>query len=358
MAHNMLYTNKQINIPYLVKIGPGKTEKIGKYLYDKNFKNISLFWSPDLEKVIGDKLYNGLKKHKIKILHKQDVFDIAVEDITKTAFNLSPKTDAILGIGGGKALDYAKYCSSLLKIPFISVPTSTSNDGFCSPTSSLTVAGKRKTVKSNIPFGIVIDLDIIKSSPEICLYSGIGDMVSKITALHDWKTAAEKGLARYNDFASLISYNSMDLLFLRHSIDIHSSSFQRSLATSLMMSGIAMEIAGTSRPASGSEHLISHALDKLSKQPKMHGVQVGIATYLCALLQNNENAKSIKYILEKTGFINLVSKNPFNKKEFLEALKEAPNIKTNYYTVLSKRGYYKKACELIENDIILKSVIK
>ena len=112
-------------------------------------------------------------------------------------------------------------------------------------------------------------------------------MVSKITALYDWKQAAERKLDRYNDFASLLSYNSLTLLFNKHSTDINEPSFQRSLVNSLLTSGIAMEIAGSSRPASGSEHLISHGLDAVSRRPRMHGLQVGVATYLCALLQNN-----------------------------------------------------------------------
>ena len=199
MKYNISYTNKQINIPYLVKIGPEKIEKIGKYLIDKDMKNIALFWSEGLEKFLGPKLHEGLKEHKINVSHQEEVKDIGIEEITKTAFNLSPSISVIVGIGGGKALDYAKYTAHLLKLPFISVPTSTSNDGFCSPSSSLTVGGKRKTAKSSIPFGVVIDLDIIKTSPTICFFSGIGDMVSKITALYDWKQASLKGQARYTD---------------------------------------------------------------------------------------------------------------------------------------------------------------
>lgn len=351
------YINKQINIPYLVKIGSGKIKKIGRYLSDKSMMNIAVFWGEGMEKQLGKSLYKGLKDHKINILHNQDVSSIDISDITSTAFSLSAPTDAVIGIGGGKALDFAKYAAYLLKLPFISVPTSTSNDGFCSPTSSLIVDHQRKTVKSGIPFGIVIDLDIIKNSPTIFLYSGIGDMISKITALHDWKAAANKQMARYSDFAALIAYNSLDLLFLKHSTNIHTPEFQRSLSTSLLMSGIAMEIAGTSRPASGSEHLISHALDSICKQPKIHGLQVGAATYLCALLQQNHMAQGVGEILEKTGFWAELRKDPFDKTEFISALKRAPQIKNNFYTILSTRGSINKAIKLINTDPILKSII-
>lgn len=352
------YTNKQINIPYLLKIGNGKTEKIGKYLFDKNMNNIALFTGYGIDELLGDKLYKGLDEQNIKIIHKEVIDDISIEKITHTAFNLPSVVDAIVGIGGGKALDFAKYSAYLLKIPFISVPTSMSNDGFCSPTSSLTVDGKRKSVKSGIPFGVVIDLDIIKGNPKAFLYSGVGDMVSKISALWDWKEAFNKGYERFNDFASLLSYNSLDLLFNKHTYDINSPVFQRSLANSLLISGIAMEVAGTSRPASGSEHLISHALDSISKKPKMHGIQVGIATYLCALLQKNENIEGVKTILTKTGFFDFAKEDVFDKQEFIEALKQAPDIKKGYYTILSEGNSFDRAVKFIEEDKILREIIK
>jgi glycerol-1-phosphate dehydrogenase [NAD(P)+] len=341
----------------LVKIGKGKIKKIGRYLSDKDLNNIALFWGEGLEKSLGRSVNKALKEYDVKILHKQDVKSIEVGDINKVAFNLSPSVDAVVGIGGGKALDFAKYAAYLLKLPFISVPTSTSNDGFCSPTSSLTVEKSRKSVKSGIPFGIVIDLDIIEQSPDIFIYSGIGDMISKITALNDWKTAADKKKARYSDFASLIAYNSLDLLFNRYATDINDPKFQRSMATSLLMSGVAMEIAGSSRPASGSEHLISHALDNISKKPKIHGLQVGVATYLCALLQNNNMTEGVADILESTGFFDAVRKDPFDKKEFIEALKKAPDIKNDFYTVLSRKDSFKRAVKFIETNEILKTLI-
>ena len=351
-------SNRQINIPYLLKIGPGKFDKIGKYLIDKDMTSIAVFWSEGLESVFGERFNNSIQAYGINVLHKQDVRFINIEEITKVAFNLPNSLNAIIGVGGGKALDFAKYASHLLKLPFISVPTSASNDGFCSPNSSLLVDGHRKSVKSSIPFGVVADLEIIRESPQACIYSGLGDMISKITALWDWKKSFLKGYERYNDFASLMAYNSLDILFIKHSFDTLSPEFQRSLVTSLLMSGISMEIAGTSRPASGSEHLISHALDNISKYPKMHGLQVGTASYLCALLQNNPETESLREVLLKTGFFEFVSHNPFDKEEFISAIRMAPTIKKDYYTVLSEPGIFQRAVELLDSDEILRALIK
>lgn len=352
------FTSRQINIPYLLKIGEGKIAKIGKYLYDKDMTNVALFWGEGMEQNMAPLLSPGLEKHGIGVSYKQEVTDISAENIMATAFSLPPETKAIIGIGGGKALDYGKYAAHLLKLPYISVPTSTSNDGFCSPSASLTVGGSRKTVKASIPYGVVVDLGVIQSSPRICLYSGIGDMVSKISALWDWKEAFNKGLARYNDFASMLSYSSLDLLFIKHSSDIEAPQFQRSLTTSLLYSGIAMEIAGTSRPASGSEHLISHALDEIAVHPRMHGLQVGTACYLCCLLQNNPSAGAVRDILSSTGFFKIIEENPFSKTDFIKAIELAPTIKENFYTILSEPDSLGRAIRLMDEDEILRKLIK
>ena len=352
------YPNKQINIPYLLKIGEGKLPKMGRYLVDKNFNNIALFWGEGLESVFGPALNKSLQTYGINVIHKQDVRFINIEEVSKVAFNLPYTVEAIVGIGGGKALDFAKYCGHLLKIPFISVPTSSSSGGFCSPNCSLLVDGYRKSVKASIPFGVVIDLDVIKSCPQVYFYAGLGDMMSKITALWDWKKASQKGMARYNDFAALMAYNSLDLLFIKHSFDINSTEFQRSLTNSLLISGIAMEIAGTSRPASGSEHLISHALDAVSKYPKMHGLQVGVSTYLCALLQNNSSVENLREVFFKTGFFEFVEQNPFNYHEYVDALRMAPTIKQDYYTILSEKNMFQRGVHYIEHDDILSALIK
>jgi glycerol-1-phosphate dehydrogenase [NAD(P)+] len=329
---------------------------VGKYLYDKGMLRIALYVGDGIVELVGGVLLPGLEAHGVEIIHKQIVASVDVDEITHSAFTL-PSVHAIVGVGGGKALDFAKYTAHLLHIPFISVPTAISNDGFGSSGASLTVRGKRKSVKAASPFGIVIDLNVIKDSPDIFMYSGIGDMLSKITALRDWQTARDRGLARYVDFSAMMAYNSLDILFLKHTFDIHCEPFQRCLASSLLYSGVAMEIAGSSRPASGSEHLISHALDELSPQPKMHGIQVGVATYLCALLQNNEQTADIREVFEQTGLLEFIRRDPFDYSEFAAALRLAPTLKNDFYTVLSEPDSYTRALEFIKNDPLLKTVI-
>ena len=358
MPYQHFFTNRQINIPYLVKIGYGKIGRIGKYLIDKGMSNVALFWSDGLEELIGGKLYKGFEQHDIEIVCNKIVQYINIEEVDKVAFNLPRNTDAIIGIGGGKVIDFAKYCAHLLKKPFISVPTSISNDGFCSPNTSLLVDGRRTSVKSSIPFGVIIDLDIVSKSPKMFLYSGMGDMISKLTALWDWKVAFRKGYERYNDFSAMLAYNSIDILLSMPQYNLESSEFLRNLSTSLLLSGVSMEIAGTSRPASGAEHLIAHALDNICKRPHLHGIQVGVSTYLCGLLQNNPAIDKIRNFLLTSGFFEYVASDPLPKEQYIQALQQAPMVKKDYYTVLSEKDSFLKAVHLVETETILKKVIR
>lgn len=349
------FYHQQIFVPSILKISEGELNHIGGYLKNAGFNNIACFLSDGMEEIFGGNIYSGLTG--INIAHKDIITNIDIENVIHTAFKIPKKVEALIGIGGGKALDYSKYCAHILDLPFISIPTSTSNDGFCSPISSLLIEGKRKTVKATIPFGVIVDIDAVKSSPESCMFSGIGDLISKITAGWDWQRAAEKNNAVFDDFAYIISQNTVIDFLNYQNASIRDAKFIYHLVNSLLMNGLSMEISGSSRPASGSEHLISHAYDKISLHPAMHGIQVGISTYLCSYLQNNQ-FKLVGDFLANTGFFDYLSSNPLNKAEYIEAIKTAPDVKQDYYTILSEQGVINKAVDFINNDEIFKKSLK
>lgn len=351
------FHQKQIFIPSILKIGEGELSNLGKYLEEESFMNVACFFSAGIEEIFGEKIFNGLDSSKIKIHHKDVINEINIENIIHTAFKIPKNVDALIGIGGGKALDYSKYCAFVLDLPFISIPTSTSNDGFCSPNSSLLVENKRKSVKAKIPYGVIVDIEVLQTSPDSCIYSGIGDLISKVTAGFDWQEASRLEKDNFSDFSYLIANNTVTDIVNYQKLDIHSTEFLYHLANSLLMNGISMEIAGSSRPASGSEHLISHAYDEITQKPSMHGIQVGMATYICSYLQNNQ-FEIVKDFLKVTGFFDYVSNYPLNKAEVIEAIKSAPAIKDNFYTVLSVSANIEKALNFINTDEIMLKTLK
>lgn len=350
-------SKKFVKIPTLLKIGSGEISHLGKYLKQSSFDHIACFYGEGIEEFLGKKINNSLEENNITVLHKDVIDEIDIGNIIHTAFQISKKVDAVVGIGGGKAIDYSKYCAHVLGLPFISVPTSTSNDSFCSPNSSLLVGEKRKSVIATMPYGIVVDIDIIKASPDICIFSGIGDLISKVTAVYDWKNAARVKNEDFSDFSYLITQNSvLDILAYKDS-NYRDENFLYKLVVLLLMNGFSMEIADSSRPASGGEHLISHALDSIALEPQMHGIQVGVMTYLCSYLQNNQ-FEMVKSFLTSIGFFDFVAKSPFVKSEVIEAIKKAPEIKEDFYTILSEESTLARAIGFIENDEIMKKLVK
>jgi glycerol-1-phosphate dehydrogenase [NAD(P)+] len=343
----------QVAIPTLVRVKPGAVGRIGIYARRHGFTEIVVLHSADLKMELMQQLCNGLKAEGIQVLHRWPVQEASFEQARELFPQIPARTRAIIGFGGGKALDVAKYVAFLTRIPYLAAPTSLSNDGFCSPQSSLTLEGRRKSLPSTMPFGVVIDTEICLAAPELLWLAGVGDLAAKLTAVADWKLAFNAVGTLVDDFAALLSDATVFQFIARPQRDLEGV---RLLGTSLMLNGIAMEVCGSSRPASGSEHLISHALDSLGGPPHMHGIQVGVATYLVSLLQH-QNSALIADLFERTGFWRVAMAQPFPRVDWIEALRRAPSIKQDFYTVLSSRDCLPEAEEFLHNDPFLQKCI-
>ncbi len=347
--------NDYIAIPALLKIEKGALSKIGDYLKEDDLKKVVIFFGNGLIDMFGQTVMQSLRDNDIEVLEYQELDTVKLEDINELAFSLPNRTQAVIGIGGGKVIDAAKYCSFLRKLPFISIPTSVSSDGFSSASASLIINGRRNSVPAKMAYGIIVDIDVIKSAPERFLYSGIGDMVSKITALYDWVFENKKGYSDINDCAMMIAKKSVNSFVRTPFETIKDDLFLKELLDSLAMSGIANEIAGNSTPTSGSEHLISHALDKKSENPQLHGVQVGIATYLMSLVQDHRYQR-IRTIFTDTGFFDYVETLNLNVNDYIEAIDLAPSIKPFRHTYLHEEEYREMAKRILVEDEILKRI--
>ncbi|MCI6204871.1 MAG: iron-containing alcohol dehydrogenase family protein [Lachnospiraceae bacterium] len=348
--------DNHIAIPALLKIGPGALGELGTYLKDLRLEKVVILFGNGLIEMFGMDVMKSLAEMGIDVLEYQELDTVRLEDLTSLAFSMPAKTQAVIGIGGGKVIDAAKYCGFLRNLAFISIPTSASSDGFSSASASLLVEGRRKSVPARLAYGIVVDTQIIKSAPKKFIYSGIGDMVSKITALYDWKFEEEHGYGKVNDFATMIAKKAVNSFVRTPFESIEEDLFIKELLDSLAMSGIANEIAGSSAPTSGSEHLISHALDKMLEQPQLHGIQVGIATYLMSVVQDHRY-KRVNTIFTQTGFWDFVKTLEMRHVDFEQAIDLAPSIKPFRHTYLHEQEYRDRAKEVLVTDEKLKEIL-
>jgi glycerol-1-phosphate dehydrogenase [NAD(P)+] len=341
---------RQMIIPTLVRVKPGALDRLGIYAERNGFQRVALFFSKDLSGPLVERVTAALTSNKIEILRQVAVESAGFEEASALFQALPGRLDAIIGFGGGKALDVAKYVAFLAQLPYLAVPTSLSNDGICSPQSSLTVEGRRRSLASEMPTGVIIDTAVCLGAPEILWHSGVGDLVAKFTAVTDWKLAFHAKGTRFDDFAALVSDASVYQFVGRPTRDIDGI---RLLGTALILNGISMAVGGSSRPASGSEHLISHALDSLSQRPRLHGLQVGVATYLVSLLQG-QNSAMIAKLFEATGFWDVIASDPLDRAEWLEAARRAPSIKSDFYTILTSRDCLPEIERALESDPYLR----
>lgn len=336
----------QISVPTLVRVKAGALDRLGVYLAREQRRQVAVLISQGLQAALSERVAGSLCEQQIKSVAWIEVKDNDVESAARLFADLPTTITAIVGVGGGKALDVAKYVAFLGRLPYYAVPTSLSNDGFCSPQASLTIRGKRRSLPAALPFGVIIDTAVCLSAPRILTLSGVGDLVSKFTAVRDWKLAFHDTGEPVNDFAALLSDGSIHAFLSHPNFDLQGIQL---LATVLMLNGIAMEMCGSSRPASGSEHLISHALDGISQRPRLHGLQVGVAAYIVSLLQG-ANTEAISGLFDATGFWDVIAEDPFSRAEWLAAIRAAPAIKENYYTVLSSGDFLPQVDALLNHD--------
>ena len=340
----------QIAIPTVVRVKAGALDRLGVYLARGGHHTAAVLLSQGLPRLIADRVTRSLKSQSVEAVAWVEILDNDIESSARLFADLPAKASAVVGVGGGKALDVAKYVSFLGRLPYFAVPTSLSNDGFCSPRSSLTIRGKRRSFPAALPFGVVADTAICLEAPRILTLSGIGDLVAKFTAIQDWKLAFHRTGELIDDFAALLSTGSIRAYLSHPHFDLKG---MRLLATALLLNGIAMEICGSSRPASGSEHLISHALDAISARPRLHGLQVGIATYIVSIVQD-ANTEQIVSLFDATGFWTAIAEDPFSRSEWLAAIRAAPSVKEGHYTVLSSRDVLPEIEKILTDDPYLK----
>ena len=199
---------------------------------------------------------------------------------------LPEEVGVLIAIGSGTVHDITRYCAYKRGVDFVSCPTAASVDGFCSSVAVMTWHGCKKTLTAVAPKIVVADLDIIKNAPIRMARSGYGDMVGKFVALTDWKIAHMLKDEFYCErIADMTMQATKAVMDSAQGMLVGDEAAYANLMYGLLLSGLAMQMMGNSRPASGAEHHISHCIEM---QPPMlgvssdalHGEKVGVGTLL------------------------------------------------------------------------------
>lgn len=327
----------RVKLPREIHSGPGVIKETGSICRDlKLIGKVLVASGPKTMKIAGEKVIESLQDHDFNVetlIIEKPSMD-AVQEVQECMGNMN----AVLGVGGGKVIDVAKMAATQLEVHSVSVPTAASHDGISSPRASIKDQGGSVSLKAEPPMGVIADTQIISQAPFRLLAAGCGDIISNYTAVLDWKLAHRLLNEDYSDSASALSLVTAEML-IKSAGDIKEGLIESAaiVVKALISSGMAISIAGNSRPASGAEHKFSHALDIMAPKPALHGEQCGVGTIMMMYLHGGD----WEFIRDTLKTI----KAPVNARELgiepeyiIKALMEAHNIRKERYTILGDRG--------------------
>jgi len=216
----------------------------------------------------------------------------------------------------------------------VAVATNLAHDGIASPTASLMHDGGKGSFGVSMPIAVVVDLDYVRTSPPRMVRSGIGDIVSDLTAIEDWRLAHDVRGEPVDGLAVTLARVGAEAV-LHRTDGIEADAFVTVLAEALVLSGMAMAAAGSSRPASGADHEIMHAIDVLFPGAANHGELAGVGALYSAFLRGNQTlAGQIDECLRRHELPRVPADLGLSGEQFTEAVLLAPSTRPDRYTIL------------------------
>jgi glycerol-1-phosphate dehydrogenase [NAD(P)+] len=335
-----------MQLPREVIVGNGTLERVGEISRRLGFTKSALI-------IAGSKTFDIAGKTVKDLLEDEgtevDTFLVEtatignVEAVEERIRALKPQI--VFGVGGGTKIDVAKCSSANQEVPFVSVPTTASHDGIASPLSSIKGFEKPYSVVAQAPLAIIADTEIIMKAPWRFALSGCGDVIAKITAVRDWELGHEDKNEYYGGYAASLALMSAKLIIENvRQIRPGNEEGLHVLLEALISCGVAMSIAGSSRPCSGSEHMFSHALDVIRPNCSAHGQQCGVGTVLMSYL-HKADWKRIRDTLCKLEAPTSACELNVDDEDIVKALEMAATIRPERYTILNKQRMNRETCE-------------
>ncbi len=327
-----------MEFPRKVTLGSNNIDRVPNVVKDLDFGEKALVLSGSTTSEVAGR---DVKDSLIESGFGVDSFiveDKDLEEVKRIVENYSDE-DWIIGVGGGSVIDMAKLSSYKIDSPFVSFPTTASHDGIASSKASI---GNGKSQKTHSPLAVIVDTKIVSQSPYRFIAAGVGDAISNLTAVRDLELSNRLRGKYKSEYASALSRMSAEMIikdanYIKNNLEESS----RKVIKALISSGVAMSIAGSSRPASGSEHMFSHALDEIADSPALHGEQCGVGSIIMAYLQGIDWER-IRKSLMRAGAPTNAEELGVSEEEVIEALTEAHNIRDRF-TILGESGLTRKA---------------
>ncbi len=338
-------------IPSKVFFGPGALSNVTHVLLSCSCKRILFLTGRTHSRKFAENVIESVDKdYELEIVDKGDIVDV----LNLLERYRPRRVDVVVGIGGGKVIDVAKALAYLLDVPVVSVPTTASHDGISSPYVAYLLqldlsqkTGIRRVYK--VPKAILADTSIIESAPRRYLLAGIGEILGKIVAVKDWELAARVKGEEFSEFAAKLSLSSYEIVIRNiEKLKIHNEESVRLVVKALIGCGVAMAIAGSSRPCSGSEHMFCHALDLLAREriftPPLHGEVVALGALMMSYLHGLRWRK-LRNIMRTLGLPITARELGLDRDIVIEALLLAHKIRPDRYTILGADGLTRRAAE-------------
>ena len=337
---------KTMHFPRDVYVGHGVLANVvpvaGRYMKSGSIMIITGKITYDLA---GKEVQNLLEeaKYEVHVVKTDKANTENLEKIEKTARDLN--LGLIVGVGGGTKIDLAKKTAYDFDVPFVSIPTSPSHDGIASPRASIKRANSTLSQEAAMPIAIIADTVVLAKAPFRYLKAGAADVISNLTALLDWKLANRLHGEEYSTSAAAISeYAAKELLEKCHLILEGVEESVWLVTKQILASGTAMAIAGSSRPASGSEHLLAHALEMSNPGQSIHGEQCAVGSVVSMFLHGGD-WQGLASAYRRMGLSIRAKDYKIPDAVIINALSTAHSIRPERYTILGEKDISTNAAE-------------
>lgn len=274
-------------------VAPGAVKELPKLLKKSAYEHICIIEDENTKLALGDEVEQIVKEagYQVSAIVLSGSHLLPDEaGLGAIVTDIPHKCDLILAVGSGTINDLGKMVSSKIHVPYFIIGTAASMDGFASNVSAMVTKKAKVTYETSMPKAIIADTEVMAKAPLDLIAAGAGDVLGKYVCLTDWKISNILTGEYYCEYVAALVRESVEKV--RHASEVLATKRDvqciAELVEGLILSGIAMSYIGNSRPASGSEHHLSHFWEmhflQFGEHGAYHGTKVGVGTVLCLKL--------------------------------------------------------------------------